>query len=539
MKNLLIILNIIFIPALWANDLNSHFSEAGNLTDQQVQQSREFVHEGIKDKIVTEGCQSLDNCQVEDDSQLERVIGQVYTTALPAILKEFKSDSTKSSKDTPTQDVKDNKEVKNNKEVVDNKEAPKENQAPQGEEAKDQTDWCMIAAMGYEMYAMIFQEKMQKEKSKSAEEIPDSQLRTLVNLRETHKARKKSANYQATAYGVVTGCYALMLMGGGLTWGWDTGIKMGGAALLTTLYMKKADKHDRLADKVQTVINSLPKSGECNPWTQSSCFCEEPTSRDRYPAEFQEVCVLNGGDFNTPKMAMGCAATDANGKVTYDEQCHCKQTNTCVSAKISAFTPTLSGVTNLMNQMKSGVELLDSGFYDEAKLKAYSTQTAAMGSKLARQIENPNPQPVKLTEDQKKVAKELAGLVTPELAAQIASAEPHYPENSIANPGDGKASLSLAEKKEEGLKAKGVKGKYKTGVAANTSPKKEKGFTMPNLLNQKKAPASSSVEIMNFAERAVSNADVSNTPDTPIFDIISNRYRHTWKRLDEKAQALE
>ena len=62
---------------------------------------------------------------------------------------------------------------------------------------------------------------------------------------------------------------------------------------------------------------------------------------------------------------------------------------------------------------------------------------------------------------------------------------------------------------------------------------------MPNLLNQKKAPASSSVEIMNFAERAVSNADVSNTPDTPIFDIISNRYRHTWKRLDEKAQALE
>lgn len=531
MKNLLIILNIIFIPTLWANDLNSTFSEAGNLTDQQVKQSKDFVHEGIKDQVVTEGCNSLDNCQVEDDGQLERVIGQVYTTALPAILSQFKSSdsgsskSSKSSNDTPKE--------------TQNADSAAENSTNQGgESAKDQTDWCMIAAMGYEMYAMVFQEKMQKDKSKTAEEIPDPQLRTLVNLRETHKARKKSATYQATAYGTITACYALMLSQSWLTLGWDTGIKMGGAALLTTLYIKKADKHDKLADKVQTVINALPKSGACNPWTQSSCFCEEPTSKDRYPAEYQEVCVLNGGDFNTPKMAMGCAATDANGKVTYDEQCRCKQTNTCVSAKISAFTPTLSGATNLMQQMKAGVELLDSGFYDEAKLNTYSTQTAAMGSKLARQITNPNPEPVNLTNEQKKVAKELAGLVTPELAAKIASAKPQYPENSIAKPESGaKAALSLAEKKEEGLKAKAVKGKYKTGVASNTASKKEKGFVMPNLLNQKKAPAGSNIEIMNFAERAVSNADVSNTPDTPIFDIISNRYRHAWKRLDEKAQA--
>jgi hypothetical protein len=31
-------------------------------------------------------------------------------------------------------------------------------------------------------------------------------------------------------------------------------------------------------------------------------------------------------------------------------------------------------------------------------------------------------------------------------------------------------------------------------------------------------------EVLTFAEKAVENADVTNSPDTPIFDIISNRY---------------
>ena len=40
-------------------------------------------------------------------------------------------------------------------------------------------------------------------------------------------------------------------------------------------------------------------------------------------------------------------------------------------------------------------------------------------------------------------------------------------------------------------------------------------------------------EIVSFAEAAVSKADVSNTPETPIFDIISNRYRRSgWQKLD-------
>lgn len=545
MKSLYLILNLIFIPTLLASELNSVFSEGVNLTDEQVTQSKDFVHQGIKDKVYTEGCKDLKNCQVEDDNGIEKIIGQVYSTALPAILSQFKSE-TKAAKSSETPEAKpaslpgqeegsisqtakdDLSEVQK---TADTKEATKE------KPKEDSTDWCIIGAMGYEMFSMVFQNKLQNKGSKSAQEIPDTQLRSLVNLRETHKARKKSATYQATAYGAVTACYVGMLATSKLTMNWQTGVKLGGAALLTTLYMKKASKHDKLAGKVQKVIDALPKSGACNPWTQSSCFCQEASSKELYPSEYQEVCILNDGDFNTPKVAMGCAAKNNAGTVTYDEQCRCKQTNSCVSVRVNGINPSLSGATNLMSQMSSGYELLNSDYYDEAKLNAYSTQAAAMGSKIAKKITNPDSKPIALSKEQLEVAKELAGLVTPELAAQIATAKPDYPKNSIASSEN--ASLTAAKAGEAGLTAKAVKGGYKQGSASNNSRKKsEPGFVMPNLLGNK-ANKLSNVEVMNFAEKAMNNADVNNSPDTPIFDIISNRYRHTWKRLDEKAQLVE
>lgn len=554
MKKLIFILNIIFLPTLWAEDLNSLFSESGNLTDEQVTQSKDFVHAGIKDKIIQEGCKDINNCQMEDDNGIENIIGKVYATALPAVLGQIKTSggdkAASSDKATGSEKTTGTKKAAGAEKTAGTDKAAGADKASGADKAagtdnaanpekkEDGTDWCMITAMGYEMFSTLFQEKLQKSGSKSEQQIPDAQLRSLVNLRETHKARKKSATYQATAYGTVTACYVAMMTLGNMSFDWKVGVKLGGAALLTTLYMKKAQKHDKLAGKVQKVIDALPKTGECNPWTQSACFCQEQTSRDLYPAEYQEVCVLNNGNFDTTKMAMGCAATDSTGKISYDEKCNCKATNSCLSARISAFTPNLSGATNAMNQMKAGYDLLDSGLYDEAKLNKYSTQAAAMGSSIARKATNPDSQPVNLTNDQKKLAQELAGVVAPELAAQIASAQPQFPENSIANTGSSGSMLSAVDKKEEGLKANAVKAGYKAKGSSNSYESSEEGFVMPTMAGAKNTVLSGS-EVINFADRAVNNADVNNSPDKPIFDIISNRYRHAWKRLDEKAQSLE
>lgn len=541
MKTILFTLTYLLTSQVFAQDLNTVFSESGDLTDKQAKESKEFVHQGIKDQVYTEGCKDLQNCAAdEDNGGIEKIIGQVYATALPLVLNQIPTSSKKSvssdktstdanSKSVPESAQKDNA-------VAGNETATK----PETKEAKEEgTDWCIIGAMGYEMVSMAMQNKLQQKGSKSESSIPDAQLRTLVNLKETHKARKKSATYQATAYGLVTTCYAVSLATGQQAFNWKIGVKMAGSTLLTTLYMKKAKKHDRLAGKVQKVIDALPKTGECNPWTQSACFCNEKTSKDIYPAEYQEVCVLNKGNFDTPIAEIGCASQASDGTVSYDEQCQCKKTNSCLRVKVSAINPSVSGAANLMSQMQAGHDLLNSGLYDEAKLNAYSTQAAAMGSKISRQIKNPNPEAVQLTAQQKEVAKDLAGLVTPEIAAKVASAQPAYPENSIAGGATlGKAQLSDKAAAEQ-IKMGGVKAQYKSsGPNTNTARSNDPGFVMPNLL-AKKESASASTEVINFAQKAIENADVSNAPETPIFDIISNRYRHTWKRLDGSAQQLE
>lgn len=538
MKTILFTLAYLLTSQVFAQDLNTVFSESGDLTDKQAKESKEFVHQGIKDQVYTEGCKDLQNCAAdEDNGGIEKIIGQVYATALPLVLNQIPTGSKKasasntSSSDPAPQSVSETSGADN----VAAKEAPATK--PEAKEAKEEgTDWCMIGAMGYEMVSMAMQNKLQQKGSKSESSIPDAQLRTLVNLKETHKARKKSATYQATAYGLVTTCYAVSLATGQQSFNWKIGVKMAGSTLLTTLYMKKAKKHDRLAGKVQKVIDALPKTGECNPWTQSACFCNEKTSKDIYPSEYQEVCVLNKGNFDTPIAEIGCASQASDGKVSYDEQCQCKKTNSCLRVKVSAINPSVSGAANLMSQMQAGHDLLNSGLYDEAKLNAYSTQAAAMGSKISRQIKNPNPEAIALTPEQKAVAKDLAGLVTPEIAAKVASAKPEYPENSIAGGASlGKAQLSDKAMNEQN-KIGGVKTQYKSG-GTNTGPTrtKEPGFVMPNLL-AKKESTSASTEVIHFAQKAIDNADVSNAPETPIFDIISNRYRHTWKRLDGEAQ---
>lgn len=553
MKTIIFTLTLLFALQVAAEDLNSVFNETADLTDEQAKQSKDFVHQGIKDQVITEGCKDLKNCTIEDDNGgVEKIIGQVYSTALPMVLSQFKS--TKKNKDKGSSKETTNKsETSQPKSVEETSVA--DNSPTEGakgtegsdkvaegtdksKEAKeDGTDWCIIGAMGYEMASAAMQSKFQDKGSKTEAQIPDAQLRSLVNLKETHKARKKSATYQATAYGLVTSCYAASIAFGQLTMSWQNGVKMAGAALLTTLYMKKAKKHDRLAAKVQKVIDALPKTGECNPWTQSACFCTEKTSKELYPAEYHEVCELNKGNFDTPIAEMGCATQAQDGTVSIDDQCQCKKTNTCLKVKVSAINPSVSGAANLMSQMQAGNDLLNSGLYDEAKLSAYSTQAAAMGSKLSRQIKNPEPESISLTPEQKDVARDLAGLVTPELAARVASATPDYPENSIAKPG---AAATLSNKKIEEKSATGaVNTRYKTGSSMNSGSRDNgPGFVMPNLLG-KKEQASASTEVINFANKAVENADVSNAPDTPIFDIISNRYRHTWKRLDGSAQALE
>jgi hypothetical protein len=90
----------------------------------------------------------------------------------------------------------------------------------------------------------------------------------------------------------------------------------------------------------------------------------------------------------------------------------------------------------------------------------------------------------------------------------------------------GEKSLSTAlDKLPKDLKEKVAEtekssdGKRGGGFSA-VDDDEELGFSMPG----KEEESQAGTEILTFADKALEKADVTQTPETPLFDIISNRY---------------
>jgi hypothetical protein len=491
---------------VFGDTIDSTFSNDPSLTDEQQRQANSFIHEGQKEKRYQEGCAKLNNCQVEEDKfPLEMLIGKAY--ALMGMM-------TSSGGFLPTLTKK-----------------PAAN-ATSVEKPETQPDYCMMVAMAYETLGGFIQQGLQKKAEDQATGAGDVQLQALVSLKETHKARKKTAMFQSAIYGGVTACYGGLALTGSLQLDWKYWAKLGGATTLTALYVRKAAKHANAADQVQKVIDSLPKAGECNPWTKTSCFCSEPTSKARYPGEYQEVCVLNQGNFATPKVAVGCGSV-VNNKLSFDQECECKKTNTCLKSDLKVNGATFSLATNYLNQANKGFNMLSEGILDEKKIDAYNLESGAMAKKLKGSLDPKSVPKVGLTAEEKKMADELKKFMPEALANVAAHSQPTYPSGGIKDsPMPSSAISKLPDSLKEKL-AEAIDVNYKQGGGNTQSVSESPSFQMPKFGAQP-AETHEGTEIVSFAEKAISKADVSNTPDTPIFDIISNRYRRSgWDKLGE------
>jgi hypothetical protein len=540
--NLFILLSSLLSWQIFAQSgsLDEGFSQPTDMTDEEAKASKEFVHQGIKDRQFTEKCkeQGLGKCDGSDvDSKgfkavLEQNIGRAYTMI-------FGGMGMLTGDGGPKFEVKPKTEAK----TADAPKPPGGEAAPAGDakpkENETKNDYCMYGAMAYETLAGFMQSSQQSKAEKESASIADPQLKALVNLKETHKARKKTATYQAAVYGTVAACYVVYGTTQGVVTGLSYAAKLGGATALATLYISKARKHDKAAKKVQVVIDSLPKGGDCNPWTGTQCFCDEKTSKELYPSQYQEVCVMNQGNFDTPRVAMGCG-TMVNGKMEFDKECKCKQTNSCFNTQLKVYNPKFNLGKNFMNQANKGFDLLSSGEFDQAKLSSHSSKSATM-AKAFQDKTKINAPKLKLNKEQKLIADSLKDVMPAPLAALAATA----PESSPPAGGlMGGSSESALDKLPETVKKKvsdaQIKGNYKSkGSSSSAITNSEDEWQFPKMPGQEAAKPES-VEVVSFAEKAFSKADVSNAPDTPIFDIISNRYRRSgWEKLqgEEKEKA--
>jgi hypothetical protein len=495
--------------------VDSQFSTPTNLTDKQMENARTFVHQGQRDRVYQEGCKDADDCKFEEGFPVEMMIGKAY-----GMIGLFSGDGM-----SPNLNMK-----ATTAQLETAKSKPLVNGKPAKPDHDKKKDYCMMAAMVWESVGGMIQQALQK-KADNTTTSGDAQLQALVSLQQTHKARQETAKYQSYVYGAVTACYVTMMFTGidlsdPMLW-----VKFGGAAALTGLYMKKAAKHRNAAEKVGQVIDSMEWAGKnCNPWTRTTCFCSESTSKTLYSAQYEEVCVLNKGNFDTPKVALGCASVQGD-QIQYDKECKCKQSNSCLKSGLKGYNPEYGMNNNLMKDVNKTFDLLATGDYDKGELDRATLKTMATASRLKMKGLDKFNTPT-LSDEQQKMAQAL-GDYMPEKLAQIAAASKPGSLSKIQEPSFSSGNLSKLSPKIKQQLARAIDAGYsKNGGGNSSSGSDGPDFTMPTF-GSKNAEETGGAEVMEFAEKAQMKAEITNQPSTPIFEIISNRYQRSgWQKLD-------
>jgi hypothetical protein len=536
-----IILILVLIPCLvfaQANQntsLESSFSATQEMTPEQTQEAKNFVHQGMLQETIDNKCKDQIACDSAQIDQAGSVIGGTFGSAIEQNIGKLYSfliggmgmigGQGGGAKVTVLD--KDNEAFKAIKDGS-SKDSLKDLKKKDGEK---KNDYCVYAAMSYELIATYIHQSMQKkiQSDLSQDTTSGEQVKALTALKMEHENREKTSKYQAWVYATTSGCYIARaaLSGGRVQMDPTYWAKMAAAGAISTLYFAKANKHKNAAEIVQNVINDIPRSGACNPYTQTPCFCAENSSKTAYPDLYQQICILKKdiAQVNQPQIPCGVLK---DGKMMIDQNCKCKASNSCFKGLVKLPNPNVQFGANVMNETNKAFDLLNSGNLNSGELDNYAARMQAASRKIASKAKIPN---VKLSPEQKKIADSLKGLnLPPAVAGMVAQApqvnSPALNMSSVSTPAISKLPKSVQDK------LKDIEGpKFKSGSASQNVAESEETFELPKMGDEAETPES--VEVLNFAEAAVSKADVSNAPETPIFDIISNRYKRSgWTKLE-------
>jgi hypothetical protein len=604
MKTLLLACTFVLSASVFADDRNQYQYEEGfdgsqALTDEEVIESREYIHEGQAQRIGTEACSNIttgddgksyatytdedgneqtielkkgneDLCtntefafssdgwrKVEALAPIASQMFSVFFAAGGDISVKVKNDSGPNAYDKDAggglsasqRKQEADESLKAGGDGYETKNTDKYAKDENGKnETEKKTDVCGKIPPITEMAAGVMQQMDIGKIEKNLDEAPQKskQADSFYALADTHKQRKKAADVQKYGWGATSGCYILYSTVGGANF--DTFkdaasmiAKTTASTLLAVFYTAKAKGHQELYDSIKGLADALPAVGDCNPHTNQSCFCAESTSAMQDPTNFQKYCLPKQYGDNTNASPTVCV--DGNGQV--DRECKCAKSNSCIDEKLSLMGAKVGIPSNLMRNPLNGLSPLSKGFMS-ADLSGTQASNMAMAKKgLNRMLKNTTLPKFKLRDDQKKIANDLMKFGIPAKAAAITASQVSANPNlasvpaSIRNPG----SFAFNNR---GLKnAKKRVGKVGYGSANGKSKRRGKRRSKTTnpfskfAFGKKKVKEDNGVVIDDsFAHRkAAGQATINRNTGRPIFEIISYRYKvSAWKQFEDKLE---
>lgn len=529
--------------------LNSHaqlaaLDGARPLTEQEEDESKSYIHQGVFNEKVQELCQQKNdetnsgkasNKQTADYCNNEGAFraGSGWSTLeqmMPAVTKAYASFGPLTSKlgagsqsgiKFYTQDKTEIIETKNEAgEVTATEEVTHKNK---DREYDTKTDICQYIPMATEVGAQALQMTNNQNTAQNYEntEANSQQAAAFYAMSEMHKTKKRASTIQAAGWGSTSACY-LAYVASGAALDVKMGIKIGASALIGTFYGIKAKKHKEKEEAFITMAESLPGAGDCNPHTKTSCFCAHESSYSVDPTNYQKYCVPQGYTYSPNSFSTGCM--DKSGKS--DPACSCKKKGTCMASTLmnSGFKVGLNPVA--MKGALDGVSYFDNGFGSD-NLLAQANKTNAMAFKALKKYQ-PQGKAPKLNKDQTKIAKLLNknGIPTG-LAMQMAATNNTADAEVLKNLA---ASLNNNSFKPRSYSKAKPKNKFKKGGSV---AKSSRGSSYSSRTSRTKS-AKTGTQIMDFAAQASIEAEIEKDSSKGIFDIITNRYKmRAWREFKD------
>ncbi|MAZ47700.1 MAG: hypothetical protein CME65_04010 [Halobacteriovoraceae bacterium] len=400
-------------------------------------------------------------------------------------------------------------------------------------EGTEKTDYCGYIGMLGEAVnlAMTASRNQQTQQNYQSSKPEARQAAAFYSLAENEKTNKDASNLQFYVWGGSAACYAVYVSQAQFRGDWKVYAKLAGSTAIAAFYKAKAAAHAKRAKLLTEMAKDLPQPGDCNPYTMTTCFCNEPSSVASDPTNYKKFCVPEGLNLRVGSNGTPVPCVDQNGKV--DMQCKCQQNKTCVDRRIRmsgvdigldpiAMRDPLAGISPL----SSGVAGANLGNIADSNLALAEN---ALNNNAPDSLNNLNP-------DQKKEAKNISKLlgVTPAAGPALAATRStggSLPKSATAGLGGEIAPAALARNGSSRRASRASRGKRRF-QSAGEAKSNNRGMTPIGRRKNSRRGSSNNIDIEKYASKATEAAEIRGDKGTSIFEVISHRYRSSaWREF--------
>ena len=392
---------------------------------------------------------------------------------------------------------------------------------------KSDFDYCAILGAGAEQLSAYQQNQYQQHLASIPTNAQNAQTDGLIKVKQQYREKAKNQELNSIGWSGSAVCYAGKMTSGASAFDLKTVLKFSAAGLLGVYNGFSAKNHRNLADELNVVIQKMPRNGDCNPITDTHCYCNLPENLND-----EKYCLPEIRARASRKYGTQVACLDKYGRP--DGDCDCIARNNCFDV---TYMNTLDGISfseSIDDGSKKTVSQLSRGTLGKSnKLETGNLSNNAV-SKLKNALKKISNQTIEgvppLSSEQKKEARIFHKLGLPKnLAAALASAPKPSAQMLAKARKQFQPSKSSWNKKRNKSRTQSFNNSNNFSMTNNDKKSgRNSGFNIKSMMKKRGLGGNSSgKKVENYASKARAKASISTKSGVSIFRIISRRYQLT------------